>query len=73
MTVSCQFPQKKDYWRNKEKEEKEEKEKVTRNIQLSRLGKLAQACLIFLVTFWNYPARSKDKVRKKKEEKEKTI
>ncbi len=47
---------------------------MTRNLQLSCLGKLAQACLIFLVTFWNYPARSKDKVKEErnKEEKEKT-
>ncbi len=51
----------------KEKKKKEEKKKtVTRNLQPSRLGKSAQACLIFLVTFWNYPARSNDKVKEER-------
>ncbi len=41
-----------------QKKEKEEKNNIgTRNIQLS-LQKSDQACLLFLVTFYNYPARS---------------
>ncbi len=36
---------------------------MTRKLQQPYLRKSDQACLIFLVTFWNYPARSKDKVR----------
>ncbi len=35
------------------------------------MRKSDQACFIFLVTFWNYPARSKDEISKKKKKKKK--
>ncbi len=66
----------------KTNEEKQKtKKKVTRNIfQLPYLRKSDQACCIFLVTFWNHPARSKDRVKeerktknKKSDEKFKTV
>ncbi len=52
--------------RIKKKKKKKKKKTVTRNFQLSHLRKSDQACFIFLVTFWNYPARSKDQVKKLK-------
>ncbi len=44
---------------------------MTRKLQQPYLRKSDQACFIFLVTFWNYPARSKDQVSKKKKKKQK--
>ncbi len=58
-------------WRPMKKNKKQKQKKVTRNLQLSCLGESAETCLVFLVTFWNYPARSIDKVSKKKKKKKK--
>ncbi len=56
----------------KKKKKKKRRKKVTRNFQLSHLGKSDRPCFKFLVTFWNYPARSKvSKGRRKKNKKTK--
>ncbi len=44
---------------------------MTRNLQQPYLRKSDQAWLIFLVTFWSYPARSKDLLSNKKKQKQK--
>ncbi len=51
--------------RIKKEKEKERKRKQWQEIYSYLIWeKSYQACFIFLVTFWNYPARRKDKVRK---------
>ncbi len=56
----------------KRKRRKKKNKIVTRNIQLS-FQKSDQACLLFLVTFYNYPARSIVNKEKRKKNKNKIV